>query len=63
MKLFNLPFPSRCRGQAMTEYIIAIAFTAVILVLSTLGDPSPMKQLGDAIKSFYKAFSYAISVA
>ncbi len=63
MKPLNPTFSTRCRGQAMTEYIIVVAFTAVILILSSLGDPSPIKMLADAIKSFYKAFSYAISVA
>jgi hypothetical protein len=58
----KLNFPE-CRGQATTEYAIVLAFTAVILVLSTLGDPSPMQMLADALKSFYSAYSYAISVS
>jgi len=51
------------RGQAMTEYLIALLFTIVVLILSSLGDPSPIQMLIDALKSFYEAFSYAISVA
>ncbi len=51
---------SRCYGQAMTEYTIVLAFTAVILILSSL-NPSPVQEVIDAIKSFYTAFSYVIS--
>ena len=47
-------------GQAMTEYTIVLAGTAVILILSSL-DPSPVEALVNAIKSFYHAFSYVIS--
>ncbi len=55
--------PVKCEGQAMAEYLIVISLTVVILVLISLGDPSPIKMLVDAIKSFYGAFSYAISVS
>lgn len=51
------------RGQAMTEYLIVLSFTVAVLILSSLGKPSPIDMLMDALKSFYAAFSYAISVS
>lgn len=54
---------ARRAGQASTEYVVVLASTAAVLILSSLGDPSPMQQLIDAIKSFYTAFSYAISLS
>ncbi|MET3119959.1 Flp pilus assembly pilin Flp [Undibacterium sp. GrIS 1.8] len=51
---------TNCLGQAMTEYAIVVAFTAIIFILSSM-EPSPVQALVDAIKSFYTAFSYVIS--
>ena len=50
-------------GQAMTEYVIVIVFCILVLIVGTAGDPSPMDRLITAIKDFYAAFSYAISVS
>ena len=58
----NPTHTKRFGGQAMTEYVIVVAFVAVFLILSSL-DPSPIQELLDAIKSFYSAYSYAISIS
>lgn len=50
-------------GQAMTEYIVVTVLGAMALIWSSLGDPSPIDQLLNAIKGFYKAFSYAMSLS
>ncbi len=50
-------------GQAMTEYLVVATLGAMALIWSSLGDPSPIDQLLDAIKGFYKAFSYAMSLS
>jgi Flp pilus assembly pilin Flp len=49
-----------CRGQAMTEYVIVVLFCAVGLIL--VREPSPVAQLVAAIKGFFSAYAYAISV-
>ena len=50
-------------GQAMTEYLVVTTIGALVLIWSSLGTSSPIDQLLDAIKGFYKAFSYAISLS
>jgi Flp pilus assembly pilin Flp len=60
MKLLNR---KTSYGQAMTEYIVVATLGALALIWSTLGNPSPIDQLVTALKGFYKAFSYAISVS
>ncbi len=50
----------RSGGQAMTEYTVVLLFAVVVLILSSL-DPSPLQALVDALKSAYSAFSYVIS--
>lgn len=49
------------RGQAMTEYLVVTIFCVLALTLVVLG-PAPVVELADAIKSFFSAYSYAISV-
>lgn len=53
----------RVRGQAMTEYAVVVTLAALVLIWSGLGTPSPIQKLMGAIKSFYSAFSYVLSVA
>ncbi len=53
----------KCKGQAMTEYAVVTTLAALVLIWISLGDPSPAQQLIDALKSFYRAFSYAISLS
>lgn len=50
-------------GQAMVEYAVVATLGALVLIWSSLGDPSPIQQLIDALKSFYKAFCYALSIS
>lgn len=52
----------RARGQAITEYAVIVAFCVIVLILAT-ANPSPIKELLDAIKSFYAAYSYVISIS
>lgn len=47
----------------MVEYAVVVTLGALVLIWSSLGDPSPIQQLIDALKSFYKAFSYALSIS
>lgn len=55
--------PKRARGQAMAEYAVVVTLAALVLIWSGLGTPSPIQKLMGAIKSFYSAFSYVLSVA
>jgi hypothetical protein len=47
-------------GQAQTEYLVVLAFAVLVLVVSSQ-DPSPIQALIDGLKSAFAAFSYAIS--
>lgn len=49
------------RGQAMTEYLVVGVFCVAILVAVSAG-PRPVQELLDAIKNFFRAYSYVISV-
>ena len=49
------------QGQAMTEYLVVGVFCVVILVAVALG-PAPVQELLDAIKKFFQAYSYVLSV-
>ncbi|PKB21237.1 hypothetical protein CLU91_1610 [Janthinobacterium sp. 64] len=51
----------RQRGQAMSEYLVVAAFCVMVLVLISLG-PSPIQELIDAIKKYFSAYSYVISI-
>lgn len=50
------------RGQAAVEYTVVLGLTTLVLIVA-LVDPSVIDQLLDAIKKFFKAFSWAVSVA
>lgn len=54
------PSAARCRGQAMTEYVVIVLLVVVVLIASS-GGSSPVGALVDAIKRAYNAFSYVIS--
>lgn len=49
------------RGQASTEYLVVLAFCVVVLVVSAFG-PAPVVEVIQAIKDYFAAYSYAISV-
>ena len=49
------------RGQAAVEYAVVMALMVIALITVT-ADPSVIDELITAMKNFYKAFSYAISV-
>lgn len=60
----NLPprsLPSRQHGQAAVEYGIVLALTTIALI-TAVADPSVIDQLIAAVKSFFKAFSFALSM-
>jgi Flp pilus assembly pilin Flp len=48
-------------GQAMTEYLLVVGLCVLVLVLTALG-PQPIVDLLNAIKKFFSAYSYAISI-
>jgi len=50
------------RGQAMTEYIVVILVGVIVLILVTSGQPSVVEQMVIALKTFWKNFSYIISL-
>lgn len=50
------------RGQASTEYLVVLAFCVLVLVVSAVG-PAPVTELLQAIKDYFAAYSYAISVS
>jgi Flp pilus assembly pilin Flp len=54
--------PQAQRGQAAVEYAVVLALTTIVLIVAVV-DPSVIDQLLDAIKNFFKAFSWAMSVA
>lgn len=61
------PFPTtaaRQRGQAMVEYLVGTIF--VVMAVAVIADPSLFSVTRDvlsAVKDYFKAFAYAISVA
>lgn len=51
----------RGRGQAIAEYMVVLSVVAIGLAIAD-ADPAAVDQLVEAVKSFFKAFSYAISI-
>ncbi|PFH21006.1 MULTISPECIES: hypothetical protein [Burkholderia] len=49
----------RQRGQAYTEYVVIVLLVVVVLLA---GDGSVITMLLHAFKSFYSAFSFALSL-
>jgi len=49
------------RGQAAVEYIVVLGLTTLVLVIATV-DPSASDELLAAVKGFFKAFSFALSI-
>jgi Flp pilus assembly pilin Flp len=52
---------NRATGQASSEYLVVLAFCVIVLITAAAG-PAPVKELIQAIKDFFSAYSYAISV-
>jgi Flp pilus assembly pilin Flp len=50
------------RGQAAVEYGVVLALTTIVLIVAVV-EPSVIDELLDAIKSFFRAFNWAISLA
>ena len=49
------------RGQAAVEYLVVLGLTTLVLVIAAV-DPSVIDELLAAVKSFFKAFSFALSI-
>ena len=49
------------RGQAIVEYVMVTLFCVLVLLLATNDGPA-IGALKNAIKDFFKAYSYAISI-
>ncbi len=47
-------------GQSMSEYLVVLFFSVVVLIVG--GNSSVMQQVMSAIKGFFKAYAYAMSV-
>lgn len=45
----------------MTEYLVVGVFCLVVIVAVSLG-PQPIEELIDAVKKFFSAYSYVMSV-
>ena len=55
---------ARQRGQAMVEYLVGTLF--VVMAVAVVADPTLFgitRDMLTAIKDYFKAFAYAISVA
>ncbi len=52
---------SKQRGQAIIEYVMVTLLCVVVLMISTDNGPV-IGAVKSAIKGFFKAFSYAISI-
>lgn len=52
---------SRTRGQAGTEYLVVLA-CCVIGLFAAAAEPAPIHALLAAIKGFFAAYSFAISL-
>lgn len=53
--------PVREGGQASAEYTVIILFCLIVL-LAAIPDGSPIRALVIAIRDFFSAYSYAISI-
>ncbi len=49
------------RGQAAVEYLVVLGLTTLVLVVVSV-DPTAIDELLAAVKSFFKAFSFALSI-
>lgn len=49
------------RGQAAVEYLVVLGLTTLVLVVISV-DPTAIDELLTAVKSFFKAFSFALSI-
>lgn len=49
-------------GQAASEYLVVLAFCVIVLVAAA-AEPPPIQELIQAIKEYFSAYSYAISVS
>jgi Flp pilus assembly pilin Flp len=49
------------RGQASVEYIVVLALVTLVLIVVAV-DPAAINELFAAAKSFFKAFSYVLSI-
>ena len=49
------------RGQAMVEYLVVTLWCVIVLVVASSDSPA-MTALRQAVKGFFKAFSFAISI-
>lgn len=52
----------RCGGQAITEYIVLVAFAVLVLITPMGNQPGALQQLVTALKGAYASISYAISL-
>ncbi len=57
----NAPRMQASRGQAIAEYMVVLAVVAIGLAVAD-ADPAAVDQLIAAVKSFFQAFSYALSI-
>ena len=53
----------RCRGQGMTEYMLAVVLIVIVLAVPWGNQPAPALQLMQALQSFYSHFSTSMSLA
>jgi len=49
------------RRQAAVEYLVVLGLTTLVLVAISV-DPTAIDELLAAVKSFFKAFSFALSI-
>ena len=52
---------AEARGQAAIEYIVILALVTLVLV-AIAAEPKAIDEVIAAVKSFFKAYSYALSI-
>ena len=55
--------PRVLQGQALTEYLICVAVMALALLLPMGESPPVITQLAQAIRNFYRGFSFLLSIS
>jgi uncharacterized protein (UPF0333 family) len=59
----RLPGRPRERGQSSMEYTIVVFFAVLVLIIPDENGDVAIIQVANALKTFYTAFAYAISLS
>jgi len=59
----HAPCPLRQLGQSSMEYTIVVFFAVLVLIIPDENGDVAIIQVANALKTFYTAFAYAISLS